>query len=227
MSVKLTLLAIPPVAVALYVTHLHKTLSREIQCSTTPYLTDSTLPIPKHVEENPSDYVILHERASKTIPITTLKFRLQKEILHLYLRRTMSVFSRSLAAWSIWFCIKDNKDRATFDQDYIQRLAFEEGDRVCGAYIVGFQNDRRVVLNLDPPRSYTGPVVQGILAVEAEEKDDQMIVINHTVLWRKKGEGRKNVLETEGGRWMHGLMVKRLVQDGVMALEVNSEGKKE
>ena len=84
----------------------------------------------------------------------------------------------------------------------------------------------RITLDLNAPESYAGPLVEGMLVVEIKEEGSNTAFINHTVLWRGKGKGGAGVLETAGGRWMHGLMVRRLVESGVRQLLAETADKK-
>ena len=153
------------------------------------------------------------------------------DLLLRYVRHTMTAFAGYPPAYMLYYLCKSHEDRKTFDKKYLQGLDFEIGDRVCGVYVVGSRTDEQVVLDLDPPESYKGPKAEGMIVVEAELEDikgesgdgtkevEQHVVFkDHTVMWRKKGEGEKGPLESVVGRWVHGLMVRGLVEGGVRAL---------
>lgn len=75
-----------------------------------------------------------------------------------------------------------------------------------------------MVLGLDAPEGYVGPVVEGMLIIEVEvdgKSEDLVRLRNHTVLWREKGKGAGNVLESGVGRWVHAGMVRWMVERGV------------
>ncbi|KAF2741976.1 hypothetical protein M011DRAFT_472627 [Sporormia fimetaria CBS 119925] len=219
------LIAFPIAAPALYIAYQHISLAAKVQCRTTPYLQTSTLSVPNEVQQNPERYIIHHERACKTIARTQIDGVTRAEALTLFLRHTMSTFSHLPPAWGIWYMLKDARDRKTFDEKYIQCLGFEKGDRVCGVYVVELRNGGRAVLRLDAPKSYSGPRVEGMLVVgmEDEEAGEMVRFVNHTVLWREKGGGSKSVLEGKVGRYVHGLMVRRLMETAVGRLIKDSK----
>ncbi|KAF2273741.1 uncharacterized protein EI97DRAFT_435912 [Westerdykella ornata] len=228
---KLLLGAVPLVAAPAlyftYLTYLNRTLSRKVSCLTTPYLQDATLPVPPSVKtKSTPDILVHHEKAQKSIPSANLKQCPRSEVQTRFLRHTMSMFAKSAAAWSIWFLLKDPKDRCTFDKSYIRALDFAPGDRVCGVYVVDSRDKSRVVLRLDAPASYKGPAVEGLLVAEIREEGAEMVFVNHTVLWRRNGEGKPNVLESAMGRWVHGVMVRKLVESGVGRVVEEVGGKK-
>ncbi|KAF2247765.1 hypothetical protein BU26DRAFT_487481 [Trematosphaeria pertusa] len=218
MTYKLLLATLPIAGSVFYLTYLHLNLSRKVQCQTKPYPQDKTITLPSTIQNRPEKYIIHHERARKSIPTASLGTYSKPETLTLLLRHTMATFSRQPPAWGIWYLIKDAKDRGTFDSAYIRSLQFAPGDRVCGVYVVSSRDAERVTLALDAPESYSGPLVEGMLVVEVKEEGSETTFINHTVMWREKGKGRAGALESAGGRWMHGLMVRRLVESGVQRL---------
>lgn len=63
-----------------------------------------------------------------------------------------------------------------------------------------------------------GPKAEGVLVVEVREEEEEVVFVNHTVMWRKRGMEKKGVLEGGVGRWMHGGMVRGLVEGGVRAV---------
>jgi len=218
MTYKLFLASLPFAGLAFYFIYLHLNLSRKVKCQTTHYLQDETIAVPNTVQNNPERYIIHHECARKSIPTVSLKTSSKPENLTLILRHTMAIFSRRPPAWGIWYLVKDSKDRSTFNSAYIRSLQFALGDRVCGVYVVSSRDAARVTLDLNAPESYTGPLVEGMLVVEIKEEGIETTFVNHTVLWREKGKGSTGVLESAGGRWMHGLMVRGLVESGVRQL---------
>lgn len=65
-----------------------------------------------------------------------------------------------------------------------------------------------------------GPVIEGILVVEVDVDrvdgtDGVVYITDHTLLWREKGKGAPNVLESAVGRWVHAGMVRWMVEKGV------------
>jgi len=216
MNYKLLLAASPFASSALYLTYRHYSLSRRVQCQTTQHLQDETLPVPMSVQHSPESYILHHECARRSVPSAFLGESPIPEILKLFLRHSLATFSKYPPAWGIWYMVKNEQDRRTFNSAYIRSLDFTPGDRVCGVYVVRSRDTARMVLALDAPNSYAGPRVEGMLVVEVEEEEGCTTFMNHTVMWRKKGEGSAGVLESAGGRWMHALMVRGLVENGVL-----------
>ncbi|KAF2668866.1 hypothetical protein BT63DRAFT_287310 [Microthyrium microscopicum] len=105
----------------------------------------------------------------------------------------------------------DERARKSFDSAYLARCIFEEGDRVCGTYVVSQRAARRVELALSPPSSYAGPVVKGVMVVRIEqEKGCDMLLCNEVWMWRREDEARVPI-EGGMGRWMHGFFVRWLM----------------
>jgi hypothetical protein len=130
----------------------------------------------------------------------------------------MSAFARSPPALGLWFLTKSAEDRRTFRKAYLESLGFEIGDRVCGVYKVTLSTPHLVILSFDVPKSYTGSVMEGLIAVQIMQDKTSTVFANHTIMWRKKGQGQPGVLEGRLGRWIHGIMVRGLVEGGVNAV---------
>jgi hypothetical protein len=222
----LALVSLPFASATLYFAYLHITLSRKVQCQTTPYLRDETIAVPDDVRCKLEEYVIHHECARKSTSTASLKITQGEEMLTSFLRHTMTTFSRYPPAWGLWYLTKAAKDRETFKPTHIDSLQFVHGDRVCGVYVVTSKDEGRVTLSLTPPESYTGPAVEGLLIVEVKQQGSQTSFANHTVMWRPKGKGSAGVLEGAFGRWMHGLQVRSLIESGVQQLSLNQKEKK-
>jgi hypothetical protein len=226
MAYRIVLASLPVASAALYLAYLHLTLAGKVQCQTTPYLRDKSIAIPDNVQSNLEEYTVYHECARKSIPTAALKTASESEMLTRFLRQTMATFSRYPPAWGLWYLTKDAKDRDTFNPKHIRSLQFVPGDRVCGVYVVTARDRERVTLTLDAPESYVGPRAEGSLIVEIKEGECQTTFANHTVMWRRKGEGSAGVLEGAFGRWMHGLQVRSLIESGVEHLSSHRVEKK-
>jgi hypothetical protein len=226
MGYKIFLAALPFASSAFYLAYLHYRLSRKVQCQTTPHLQDETLPVLNSVQQSPEKYIVYHECARKSVSTASLGTSPNANTVELFLQHTLATFSKFPPAWGIWYMIKDSKDRRTFDPAYIRSLDFAPGDRVCGVYVVRSRDAARIVLSLDAPSSYAGPRVEGVLIVEVGEEDGYTTFMNHTVMWRERGKGSAGVLESAGGRWVHALMVRGLVENGVLQLLKETEGER-
>lgn len=236
---KVFIATLPFAGSVLYITYLHLSLKKAISCKTTTHLQDISIHLPpgapSEARQRSGDVIFHHERASTTLKPEQLGTATNSEALTSYLRHTMAIFASSPPSWAIWFLLKEPEVRRTFSADYIRSLKFQPGDRVCGVYVVTRRpfitqsGDEKVYLAIQPPESYTGPTVEGMLV--AEIRDDryqfgELFITNHTIMWREKGNGRPAVLESELGRWFHALMVRRLVDGGVRGMLKDVEEKK-
>jgi hypothetical protein len=213
------LISLPFAGLALYLAYLHNNVSSNVQCQTTPFLQDETIAVPDTILGNSKDYVIYHECARKSIPTESLGTTSDSEILTLFLRRTMTTFSRSVNTWGLYYLIRDAKERDTFNPAYLSSLHFVPGDRVCGVYVVTSRERGRVTLILDVPASFVTPVADSLLVIEVKQEGPWTSFVHHTVMWRKKGfKQAATSLEWAGGRWMHGLLVRRFVESSVQQL---------
>ncbi|KAF2658348.1 hypothetical protein K491DRAFT_593362 [Lophiostoma macrostomum CBS 122681] len=217
---------------ATYIAYQHYSLSRKVTCTTTPYVQNSSVVLPNPLSTNASAYIIIHELASKHVlkaelstPVTTNQEF--ETVLIRFVRHTMSSFSRYPPAYILYFLTKSPYDRQTFNAEYLQSLDFKSGDRVCGVYVVSSRSNNRVTLSLDAPESYKGPNAEGMIVVEVEDRGEEVVFSNHTVMWRKKGTGERGPLESAVGRWVHGFMVRALVEGGVGAVTSGHRGVKE
>ncbi|KAF1809519.1 hypothetical protein P152DRAFT_159546 [Eremomyces bilateralis CBS 781.70] len=210
----LTLTTLPLATTALYLHHLHSSLTKNVHCHTTPHLQSPSLSLPASIPRDGSTHLIMHERATKVVPTPALpRYPDPRAILTTYLRHNMVAFSRYPPAWMLYFAISDVGVRKTFSAPYLTSLNYEIGDLVNGVYRVITRTDSKVEMLFDPPRSYRGPAVTGLLAVEIREEGEQTVFVNDTVMWREKG-GKAVVLEGKVGRWTHEIIAAGLVEGG-------------
>ena len=226
-SMFLSALLLPVVSAGAYLAYQHYSLSRKVTCRTTPYLQASSIVLPSPISSNESTYIVSHELACKRISrieldTPTATNQDLNALLTRFVRHTMSSFSRYPPAYILYYLTKSPSDRQTFNAKYLQSLDFQPGDRVCGVYVVSSRSNNRVTLLLDAPKSYKGPRMEGMIVVEVEYEGDEVEFRNHTIMWRKKGEGEKGPLESAVGRWVHALMVRALVEGGVKEVSASS-----
>ncbi|RLL95235.1 hypothetical protein CFD26_104276 [Aspergillus turcosus] len=105
-------------------------------------------------------------------------------------------------------------EKPSFVPANIQRLDFKEGDLVCGAYRVVLRTPGKVEFELKPMGA-----VRARLAITVTEKDDQMVFMNETLMWKPKGEKGVMPLETGVGKWLHELTAWWMVDSGVKYLK--------
>ncbi|KAI1479230.1 hypothetical protein F4774DRAFT_382427 [Daldinia eschscholtzii] len=166
-------------------------------------------------------------------------------LLDSYLSATLTAFSWTPQAIMMRRMVSGLDDpeayRRTFDAEYLSACRYRPGDRVCGVYVVRSRSRSkgRVVLDFAPPEGWKGPVVEGVLIVgfdlevaaargrkneresrsrSGSEGEGEVRFVNETVMWREKDGGKSTPLEGRVGRWLHTLMVRRLVVKGVQAV---------
>lgn len=175
--------------------------------------------LPDEVVNNESQYVVLHERASKSVLSNTLPSDSDPNaLLTMYLRYTMSSFSRSPQGYLIWHFIKSDDVRHTFDRSYIQSLDFKKGDLVCGIYKIANRAAKRAEMSFNTPESYSGPVAEGMLIVGVSNVNEHTVFFSDVYTWRKADE-KPMPMETSFGQWMHALFIRRLIGSAVRHLQ--------
>jgi hypothetical protein len=220
---KALLISFAPIAGStLYLVWLHYSLTRKVQCKTTSGVQATTVTLPREILEKASEYVILHEKASKIVPTGILpQYDSPGALLTTYLRHTMTSFSYYPFTWIIRFLTKSPSDRVTFTPTYLQNLEFVEGDLVCGVYRVAKRTPDTVELIFDTSGSYKGPPMHGMLAVGIDEREEQTTFLNEVFMWRGKNE---RPVPLEGfGRWIHTIIATSLVESGTQKLIKSAE----
>ncbi|KAI3324681.1 hypothetical protein HD806DRAFT_493340 [Xylariaceae sp. AK1471] len=208
---------------------------------------DEVMAIPPAVLAARELYVISRERVvSEAVPLErilpSLRGGLESQgreeggrgLLEKYVSSTMRTFTWTPQAFIIKFMVSrlpNGKQHAdTYSASYLEECCFEVGDRVCGVYTIRERiqqkNKRgegeRIILDLNPPEGWKGPVVTGaldcgLLIEEGEEGKRFVRLVNETVMWRRKEE-KPTLLEGGFGRWAHTLMVGWLIVRGVEAV---------
>ncbi|KAH6677574.1 hypothetical protein B0J14DRAFT_584625 [Halenospora varia] len=200
-----------------YLIYLHRSLSHKINHSSkqgllTSATTQRISTIPSSALS--SDHVMYHDTSSKPIPKALVPKDGKKELLTMYLRYNMCLFSsRFPQAWILrLMCTAE--ERASFAQNYLQKLNFEEGDLVNGVYRVLVRSENKVELELKTAGAMQG----GRLLIEIEESDDNYVFVNETVMWKKVGE--KELMPMERGlvRGLHELASWWLLDAGTRFL---------
>jgi hypothetical protein len=213
--------------------------AREPPTNTIPSSVKRPATMPAEVSDDASDYALAFERVvSHPVPASSLKDTLSlpspaqagrpTQLMTTYLRTTMKAFTWTPQAFFLRSAVGPDA-KATFDADFLDALEFEVGDRVDGVYTVSYRGARsgepeeRVEMMLDPPESYHGPVVQGMIISGIEllpgdgEEATQAVFINETWLWRRL-EDKPTLLEGAVGRWLHSLLAQWLVVKGLKAV---------
>ncbi|KAI0839173.1 hypothetical protein F5Y06DRAFT_29436 [Hypoxylon sp. FL0890] len=235
------LLALAPVALpTAYLFYLKRSLAKrtiasarvsppdELPASTSSTCSDDDVLSPD-VQVALDQYVVARERVtSAPVPITALRSEFVKGegeldgLLEAYLSAAMQAFSwtpQALIMARMGSSLEDAEGyRRTFDAEYLGECKFEVGDRVCGVYVVRARKGGRVVLDLEPPKGWKGPVVTGALDVGFDRVGDELRFVNETVTWRRKEGGKPTILEGKVGRWLHTLMASWLVVRGIEAV---------
>ncbi|GFF58353.1 hypothetical protein IFM46972_11077 [Aspergillus udagawae] len=156
--------------------------------------------------------VAVYDSTSVSVPRGKLPALPTEELLTRMLRRNMSNFARFPQAYIIR-TMSTEAEKPSFKAANLERLDFKEGDLVCGAYRAILRTPGKVEFEFKP----LGPV-RGRLVVTITEKDDQMVFMNETLMWKPKAEKGVMPLETAVGKWMHELTAWWMVDSGVKYL---------
>ncbi|RHZ46215.1 uncharacterized protein CDV56_101630 [Aspergillus thermomutatus] len=156
--------------------------------------------------------VAVYDSASISVPRRQLPALPMEELLTRFLRRNMSRFA-SLPQAYILRTMSTASEKPSFVPANIQRLDFKEGDVVCGAYRVLLRAPGKVEFEIKAMGA-----VQARLAITLAEKDDQMVFMNETLMWKPKGEKVVMPLETGVGKWLHEVTAWWMVDSGVKYL---------
>jgi hypothetical protein len=156
--------------------------------------------------------VAVYDSTSISVPRGKLPALPTEELLTRMLRRNMSSFARLPQAY-ILRTMSTEDEKPSFKAANLERLDFKEGDLVCGAYRAILRTPGKVEFEFKP----LGPV-RGRLVVTITEKDDQIVFMNETLMWKPKVEKGVMPLETAVGKWMHELTAWWMVDSGVKYL---------
>ncbi|KAL2065690.1 hypothetical protein VTL71DRAFT_3360 [Oculimacula yallundae] len=216
-----TLLFGYPIANILY---LHWSLSRTIQHEGPKRLKrpsrNKISSIPE--EAFSADYFMVHDCAHRSIPAPKTPNLSLDDLVTLYLKHTMSLFSRLPQAYLLK-TISDPEERKTFDTSYISTLDFKVGDLVHGIYRVVARSEGRVEFEVKP----LGVVKGGRLVIAIEKVGEEVVCSSETVMWKAVGEKGLLPLEKGFARFMHEIASWGLLRSGTKYLmtleEKNSE----
>lgn len=156
--------------------------------------------------------VAVFDSASISVPRGKLPALPTEELLTRLMRRNMSSFTRLPQAY-ILRTMSTEAEKPSFKAANIERLDFKEGDLVCGTYRVILRTPGKVEFQLKPMGA-----VRGRLVTTITEKDDRMVIMNETLMWKPKGENGVMPLETAVGKWMHELTAWWMLDSGVKYL---------
>ena len=198
-------------------------------------------------EDGSGDIVLSHERlVSISVPVSGLRPELQVEeegldvVLTPYVQSTMKAWLDTSGGRAVKKAIDEMGGLSdlikSFSPEYIDQLNFNEGDLVNGVYKVAHRGEsadggERVEFRITHPPGWLearkGPDFNGVIVAgwevlepesgKEEEEGVNLVFINETWLWRKKGSS-KTVLEWNLGRWFHTAMSGWLVGKGIDAV---------
>jgi len=189
--------------------------------------------LPDDVSSDESEWILAYERVvSHPVPISSLAVpasavedsQTPSELINAYAAATHVAFSSTPQAHLMRAAMGDIHIKRTFDRDWIQGLAFENGDIVNGAYKVVYHgkgktvHSERVELAIEAPPSYHGPVPRGLILaeVEVDEDHDTVTFVNETWMWRRDDE-KPTLIESSLGAWFHSLMAGWLITKGIQS----------
>jgi hypothetical protein len=209
-----TLLISTPIA---YLIYLHKTLSQtthhvQRRGRLTPLTAPNITSIPDSAFR--SEHHMIHDLASKSIPASRIPSLSQQELLVLYLRHTMRLFSSRFPQAYMLRLISPKEDRISFASKYISNLEFIEGDLVCGMYRVVARTACTVEFEMKP----VGIVKGGRMVVGVERNGEEWVCSSKTLMWKDAAEKGLMPLELRAMRWLHELAAWWLLDSGTRFL---------
>lgn len=150
-----------------------------------------------------------------------------RDLLETYLATTMRMFTWTPQAYAMKAMVSrlpaGGAHAETFTTPYLDTCLFEEGDRVCGVYVVrehvSSTKGERIFLDLSAPEGWDGPEVKGVLDcgfLFGQDADGGRVVrfVNETVMWRGKDE-KPTLLEGGFSRRLHAWMVGWMMVRGI------------
>lgn len=200
-----------------YLLYLHRSLARTTQrTSKQGVLTASTSHNISSIPPSDltSEYFMVHDRAYKFIPASRFPALEQDELLTMYLRHTMSLFSSRFPQAYLIRMVCSPEEKATFNQDYIRKLDFKEGDLVNGMYRVVVRTKGKVEFEIKT----MGIVRGGRMVIGVEEKADEWECSSETAMWKRVGEKKPMPLEKGLLKWSHELASWWLLDSGTKYL---------
>lgn len=162
-----------------------------------------------------SKQYMIHDRASKSISISLVPSLSQQELLTLYLRHTMRLFSTRFPQAYLLRLISSPEGRASFTASHISSLDFIPGDLVCGMYRVTLRTEHTVEFEMKP----VGVVKGGRMVIGIVQNSDELLCSSETIMWKDAGEKGLMPLEMGVARWMHELASWWLLDSGTRFLK--------
>ncbi|KAI9166405.1 hypothetical protein HJFPF1_02506 [Paramyrothecium foliicola] len=204
---------------------------RKPRSNKAPALPPMPASLPDDVKSDNSDWVLAYERVvSHPMPASDFgAFPMEKKdsslspMLKIYTRAAHVAFGSTPQAFLIR-AVVDPATKRTFDPDWIQKISFEKGDVVNGAYKVSYHgigptpDSERIELVIEAPPSYKGHVPRGIILAGIERVGEDIVFINETWMWRRETE-KPTLVESTFGAWFHAVMAGWLIMRGVSGLK--------
>ncbi len=192
--------------------------------------------VPPEVASQNSDQILSFERiVSNPISASKVAFPLSgldsspSSLLTAYIRTTMTAFSWTPQAFMLRAMVP-KEAKQTFGAEAIAAMDFASPHWVTGVYRVAHRGMNpqgtgdQVILNLEPPEGYHGPVVKGLIVAGVEKVDSgsgepQVVFVNETWMWRAPSE-RPTLLEGSLSRWMHTWIISSMVVKGIHGVSI-------
>jgi hypothetical protein len=140
----------------------------------------------------------------------------------------MTLFSTSPNGYLLWLralLVGTETERRSFDVEWIESLAFEEGDRVNGVYVVRRRGQGSVCFEMGVGE-VEGRLVVGVVnaerggdgqkeeVVEGEETGGEKVFVTETWMWVPREADVVMPMERAVPRFMHSVMSWRLLVQG-------------
>lgn len=170
-------------------------------------------------------YVLFRDSASKAVQSSTLPLQDEQKLLTSYLRHAWKGFATMPQAWILWL-VSDKTTKKTFDSAWISSRNFEQGDRLCGNYVVLDRQPGQVEIGMSMGSPDSVKFIEGriVIAIEMDRESDTAIFSSETLMWRRKDAGTLMPLERTVPKWFHELASWGLLDQGVRLLKEEKAG---
>ncbi|KAJ5558228.1 hypothetical protein N7535_008443 [Penicillium sp. DV-2018c] len=203
---------------AIYLYTFHTRLSKRVThishhgpLSKTP-TKPSIQSLPPQLSTASNDFITIYDRASKSVPLSSLPSTDTAHLFTCLVRRNMTAFSRFPQALLLAMASKTPEQKRSFKKEHLDTLDFEVGDLVCGVYRVVTRSKDRVEFEMGLEKM---EFAQGRLGISFREEGGNAVFCSETVMWKRAEEGRKMPLERGVVRWLHEIASWWLIDSGV------------
>ena len=175
--------------------------------------------LPKSLTENltSKSYRVAHDKVTKHIKDVTVALSADPEQDFTgVLRNNFTAYNKTPASWFVWLGYSSPSQRETFKTEYINKLKFQKGDVVNGAFEVVKRTPLKVEMAFLPPPNMEA--VKGLLVIMLRPRNEGTTLISETIQWTEKTSGVTLPLESWLWKFLHSLSARWCVLSGAAFL---------